>query len=410
MDDPSYQQRSPPRAVQVYSGPTDFVSEFLGQSGGNEHYSMAPPAFSPMLADQYVGESPNFGSNSAQTVVPNVVRKSTTGIFKVLETAMPSLFPVPISTSTLVSEIKADPSALITQMWSGVLSNTSRDQFYRVHLSGMEKVLKSIVDETLRRLRDDLNAPQLSVFLRRIWNTTFPVTGKRVEKFIVDYDKNNSKFFNGSNAIISIQEDDKAYLASLDARIATAEAEIAAWHKLLAHGDTRLKNFRSMKSNYTKEINRIDTNTSSISLSTIRANLATADLVKSKIFLEGGSLGIPELPEWEHPVVRAKKLLIDKFTKDMNEVFASSTGSLTTVSVQPSGCGIPPGSFCFDPAAEIDESWLTPTYEEWDAQLSGEPPISITPLQSPLSDGIPTKSGRPNSHRLSLDALRAFAQ
>ena len=409
MDDPSYQHRSPSRPVADYSVPSDFVADFLGKSGGNEQYPMNPPAYSPMISDapalHHTGETPQFGPSVPVTVVPNIVRKSTTGIFKILECAMPSLFPVAINSSQLIAEIKADPSALNTQMWSGVLTNTPRDRYYRAHLSGMEKVLKTIVDDTLRRLRDDLNAPQLSVFLRRIWNTTFPVTGKKVEKFIQEYDSTNSKYFNGSTVVVSNEEEDQARLDHLDKQIAAAEAEVAAWHKLLAGGDTSLKNFRSMKANYLKELNRIDSN--SVSLSVIRAHLATPDLTKSKIFLEGGSLGIPELPEWEHPTVREKKKLHEKFAKDMDEVFASSTRQSSV----PKGCGIPAGSFCFDPASEIDDTWLTPPYEEWGAELGGDPP-SITPLQSPLSvtsvESVPKKTT--GSHRLSIDALRAFAQ
>ena len=395
--------------MTVYSGPSDFVSDFLGKSGGNEQYPMvAPPAYSPMLADAYQnqfvsGETPEFGPNEPTTVVPNVVRKSTTGIFKVLESAMPSLFPIPVNTQTLVSDIASDPLALNTQMWSGVLTNTGRDRYYRVHLSGMEKVLRTIVDETLRKLRDDLNAPQLSVFLRRIWNTAFPVSGKKVEKFIVDYDTEKSKYFNGSTTVL--EDNDQARIVQLDNQIAAAEAEIAAWHKLLASGDTMLTNFRAMKSNFFKEINRIDS--SSVSLSVIRSNLSSGELASNgKIFVEGGSMGIPELPDWEHPEIRAKKNLLDKFTKDMDEIFGS-----TGMHSVPKGCGIPPGSFCFDPAAEIDDTWMTPPYEEWEAQLVGEPP-SITPLKSPLSvasaEHVPRKSG--GSHRLSIDALRAFAQ
>ena len=413
MDDTTYQQRSPSRSMPLYSGQSDFVSDFLGKSGGNEQYPMvAPPAYSPIISDQFhhlpiSGETPEFGPNepAAATIVPNVVRKSTTGIFRILESAMPSLFPVPANTHNLVSEIQSDPLALNTQMWSGVLTNTVRDRYYRVHLSGMEKVLRTIVDETLRKLRDDLNAPQLSVFLRRIWNTAFPVSGKTVEKFILNYDTENSKFFKGSTVVLSVEEDDQARLAALDQEIAAAEAELAAWHKLLAGGDSALKNFRAMKSNFLKELNRIDS--MSVSLSTIRANLSTSALSSNtKIFIEGGAMGIPSLPEWEHPEIRAKKILVEKFTREMDEIFAS-----TGISSVPKGCGIPPGSFCFDPASEIDDTWLTPPYEEWEAQLVGEPP-SVTPLQSPLSvasvDAVPRKSA--GSHRLSIDALRAFAQ
>jgi len=150
--------------------------------------------------------------------------------------------------------------------------------------------------------------------------------------------------------------------------------------------------------------------------------ISTSQIESATPFMEGGALPIPILAEWDHPEIREKRKIHGIFLREMNEVLAASINNL---SLSHSGVGIPPGSFCFDPASSIDETWNAPPYEEWEAQIEGEIPVQLTsenstPLPSPVTQQHKQRSsvaadssdsatiiGR--SHRLSIDALRAFA-
>jgi hypothetical protein len=251
----------------------------------------------------------------------------------------------------------------------------------------MEKVLKAIIDETLRTLRDDLNAPQLSVFIRRIWNSIFPVCGRTVEKYIVKYDAENKQYFACSDPdLVGTCDRLIEQLSKLDEEILATRSEIESWQKLSSVGDERMHNFKSMKRNFSRELSRIDDSSSST-------------------FIEGGFAPIPQLAPWEHPETRDRNRIMSIFVSEMEDALASAIGTFKISN----GCGIPVGSYCFDPAAEIADAWNTPLYEEWDAELEGDVPVVVTegsPLPSPVADLTAKKNS--NSHRLSIDALRAF--
>jgi hypothetical protein len=300
-------------------------------------------------------------------------RKATTGIFRVLDSLEHQ--EIDLDVSSVASECKRDKRGAISQMWTGLLTDSpSRDQAYMLYLSSLEKTLVAMVDVTIRRWAEDPRSPQLAVFVRRLWNTVFPVSGKAVEDEVVSYDTANRNYFR-SSACNQYQTSDVT-ADSITAAIRSLEEEIEQWERIRARGDARLDEFRRQRSRFAEELAMIES---------------------SHEYFAGGT--IPRLPAWEEPRLREQH----KFCNILHQEYES----IVSEGVQPSdrAVGVPSTAFCFVNATREDDRELykyKPFYASVDGELIPENP------QLP-SNEVVTPSNEPvQNRRVSIDAVMAF--
>ena len=344
-----------------------FVNEFLGPSSGQSVYA---------------GGTPEFGEHYAQEVARDRPHK----LFRVLES-----FKVPevsLNAADVVSQLLAERFDFHSVMWSGVLTGSKLDKNYKIILALMEKALVSVIDETVRSLRDNHDAVQLAVFIRRLYTIQLPNCGKLVEKWICDYHaKNFEAFYREGESDEWDAEDEgrEKELDQLDEELEELKAEIENWERIernyLAF-DEKAALFIRSKRLFEQRLLLIE----------------SVPVESTSAFLEGGSDPNPVLPPWEHPEVREKHRLRAVFQAELDEIISSDTLEIDK------SMGIPPNGFCFEPGVVKDSRWDQYRATPWEAIFMEEDVENLGLAASPMGD----KNASSRSHRLSLDALKAF--
>ena len=320
-----------------------------------------------------VDQQPDFSLAEPPAVTPVVVRKKPSGYFKVLERFQ--INPVSFNFNEVIDGIVNNPAPLST-MWSGILTGSKYDRNYQTVLLILERVFTTLLDDTVRRLRDEAQVQQLAVFLRQIWTAVLPVYADIVEKWIVEYHNSNSASFFKDLDTDDWDEEDEARekrLDELDQEIEELQAEIEAWERISRNYpgiDSRAVAFAQQKLYFVQRLG--------LTLS-VPTETATC-------FVEGGKMGYPTVPEWEHPEIRRKRKIRDVMTAG---VAAELNDSSLYQPLAEQAMGIPANGFCFEPGVVVDPRWGSWTSQGWDVELP--------------------EYARPTSHhRLSLDALSAF--
>lgn len=370
--------RDAPPAVSSQSYPSQYNVSFADQfimDALEDNVNMSPPLGAMETTPQFgfPQQSPLMDAPSpVEYMEPSVVRNKPTGFFKVLEK-----FRIPaisFNFSELV-EFVVNDSERFTKMWSGSLTGSKLDKNYSILLAILEKVFFRYLDETICRLRDEMQAHQLAVFYRQIWTALLPVCAETVERWIIDYHNTNSLSF--CKAIDTDEWDDEdnareKILDELDEELQDLQTEIEAWESLQRSFptgcDERATRFMESRLLFAQRLNL----------------LASIPSESTSPFLDGGFLEKPKLTAWEHPV-RRKKLKIRDMLQAALEMELNSDGFFS--SENDVAMGVPASGFCFEPGVVCDQRWETWTSPGWlvDEQHNNQLP-----------------------HRLSLDALSAF--
>lgn len=329
------------------------------------------------------------GYSSGARAVPNLIRRSTSGIFRILDSH--AVFPIRCDYTDIIESCVKDKAGTKTEMWTGMLSvSPTRTSFYKMYLSALEKTLVSMLDETTRKWRDELSSPQLSVFIRRLWNTILPLCGKAIEDDVSEFDKLNVHFFLSPSGS-TVAEESRSTLDALTKEILLLEEEIDGWEQLRARGIHRLAEFRRMKSRFMEQLSFV---------------------ALSEGYLAGGV--IPEMTHWEHPEIRVKRRYINSLSEEFQEAIGSTFR-------EPKAVGVPAGSFCFDAtimecnqdffrfepffAPTDGEVIIEPCEEKFENQNVFQQPYDNPGIPSPHTKGSPARN--PN-RRASIDAIMAF--
>lgn len=359
-----------------------FVDLFLGTTADPPMASAVMPFVEPAaqfgLAPQY--SAPMDAVEPDQHVVPVVSRKKPSGYFKALEKF--TINSIPFNFGEMVDAVVNESSHLST-MWSGILTGTKFDRNYQAVLQLIEKVFTALLDDTVRRLRDDAQAQQIAVFLRQIWTALLPVCAESVEKWIVNYHKENSASFFKDLDTDEWDEDDEARekrLDELDQEIEELQAEIEAWERIQRNYpgiDPRATQFVQSKLLFAQRLNLF----------------LSVPTESTSSFLDGGLIGQFSLPAWEHPQLRVKHKIRDVMMSSVAYEM-STLGSYQRLSEQ--SAGIPAHGYCFEPSVVLDSRWETATPSGWVVDL-------------PPDENYAARNNKQSSlHRLSLDALSAF--
>ena len=369
---------------QSMGNPSDisFVDAFLGSTTEPQMTSAVSPFVEPAaqfgLVPQYT--APMDTAETDPHVVPVVTRKKPSGFFKALEKF--TINTIPFNFGEMVDAGINDSSHLST-MWSGILTGSKFDRNYQVILMLIERVFTALLDDTVRRLRDDAQAQQIAVFLRQIWTALLPVCAETVEKWIVNYHKeNNASFFKDLDTD-EWDEDDEARekrLDELDQEIEELQAEIEAWERIQRNYpgiDPKATQFVQSKLLFAQRLNLF----------------LSVPAESTSSFLEGGLMGPFSLPVWEHPQLRVKHKIRDVMMSAVSYEM-STLGSYQRLSEQ--SAGIPAHGYCFEPSVVLDSRWETAVPSGWVVDLP------------PDENYAAMNNKQSSSHRLSLDALSAF--
>ena len=370
--------RDAPAATSSQSYPDNYNVSFADTfiSGGlvdNVNVS-APVAMETTPQFGFPQQSPLGASGPA--VVPTVVRKKPSGFFALLDKFVIS--GIEFDFSELVSSVVGcdnKSSDQLSTMWSGILTGSKLDRNYQTILLIIEKVFTRFLDETIKRLRDELKAHQLAVFLRQVWTAILPVSSESVERWIIDYHSVNADSFYKDVGLDEWDAEDEAkekQLDELDQELEELQAEIDVWERIQrnypSNSDEKALRFVESKLLFAQRLNL---------LASVSAEATTA-------FLDGGFLEKPTIPLWEHPE-RRKKL---KIRDIMNSAVVTELGSESYyTNGEDEAMGIPASGFCFEPGVVADSRWDSWAFPGWTVEQQAQPP---------------------HHHRLSLDALSAF--
>lgn len=362
-----------------------------GSSGFNLSEFTSEPTEAVMVAP--IGDTPQFGaapfpqaSPEAPYVVPTVVRKKPSGFFRVLETF--ELNRVNFNFDDMIQEVIGQPSSVSSEMWSGLLTGSRFDRNYKIILALMEKVLTSIIGETVRRLRDECQAQQLAVFVRQIWTALLPVCAEVVEKYIVEYHKaNHESFFKDETDEWDAEDEAREKrLDELDAELEALQAEIDGWEILernFLNDDYAARVFVHTKQLFAQRLLFVN----------------SAPVSSDAKFIDGGK--IPQLAPWQHPEVRRKAQIRDALVADMQEALAGFAP------FENEKIGIPVDGFCFEPGVKTDPRWDAWTSPGWHVLLP-ENYVAADENTAPASEAKATLGQFKDQRRLSLDAFSAF--
>jgi hypothetical protein len=323
--------------------------------------------------------------HETEYTIPTVVRKKPSGFFQVLERF--SISPIDFNYSDLVASVVNDPAQLST-MWSGILSGSKLDRNFTIMLFIMEKVFMRFLEETVRRLRDDLQAQQLAVFLRQIWTALLPVCSETVEKWIVNYhEENSASFFKEVDTDEWDEEDEsrEKILDDLDQELQELQAEIDIWEGMQRHYpgacDERAARFIDNKLFFVQRLNLL-------------ASIPTESTSK---YQDGGFMEKPELPAWEHPIRRKKLQIRDMMCASV----ISELGTEGMFTNDDNAMGIPASGFCFEPGVLGDHRWDSWNSPGWIVDVGDLPSENVAPPEA-------LEPAPKRHHRPSLDALSAF--
>ena len=366
---------------QVAQSPMPVLTGYADPMVGTPDFGGAYPNQSPLHSVR-LSDMPT----QSEYVVPTVIRKKPSGYFRALETF--TLNRIPIDTQALIAEILPNPTGFGSTMWSGVLTGTKLDRNYSIVLAVIEKVTMAVLDETVRRLRDECDAHQLAVFVRRIWSVVLPMAAQQLEKFIINYHaENHAAFFKElDDEWDSEDEAREKKLDELDAELAEIQAEIDEWEAVQRGltSDPRCDAFLRSQAEFQRKLDLV----------------ASVKVDSSTPFLPGGA--IPVMPPWEHPAIRMKRRIEASLKADLED----QTQQLGAYLIPDHVTGIPVSGFCFEEVA-ADSQWDTWTGTGWDVDVDME---NVRPVGTPelvLADMGGAKTEGSN-RRLSLDALKAF--
>ena len=378
-------RRSPPRIPQcqkssgdmfLVDGPSTMSSQSVpdfGVGSFNLHEFTADPNEAMVM----ISDTPQFGaapfphsSPEVPYVVPTVVRKKPSGFFRVLETF--DIDRVKFNFDEMIQAVVARPNSVVSEMWSGLLTGTRFDRNYTIVIALMEKVLMSIIDETVRRLRDECQAQQLAVFVRRIWTALLPVCAEVVEKYIEEYHatSHESFFKEVSDEWDAEDETREKRLDELDAELEVLQAEISGWESLQSHFLQEDYSARLFVHNKQLFLHRLEF-------------VENYPVDASSKFLADGN-HVPQLPDWQHPETRRKAQVREALVADMHEALS------TFEKFDNEKIGIPVDGFCFEAGVKTDPRWDAWNTAGWTVLLPDE---NVVP---------------PQTRRLSVDAFSAF--
>ena len=379
--------RDAPQALSSQSYPSGYNMSFADAflSGGLEdNVNMSPVGLMETTPQFGFPQQSPLGMSAPLADAPSPVefmdqqtstRKKPTGFFKVLEKF--SISPVNFDFRNLVESVVNDPSQLST-MWSGILTGTKLDRNYAIMLFIMEKVFTRFLDETVRRLRDEMQSPQLAVFFRQIWTALLPVCSESVERWIVEYHETNAVSFCKDAETDEWDEEDEArekIVDDLDQELEELQTEIDMWESIQRNYpsgcDDRAMRFMESRLLFSQRLNL----------------LASVPGEASSNFLDGGFMEKPQLPAWEHPVRRKKLQIRDMLHASLINELGMSDAMFSS---EDCAMGIPASGFCFEPGVVADQRWETWTSPGW------------------IVDDQNVHNNHQKHHRLSVDALSAF--